>query len=514
MRRSLVLIALLAVALLATAAPAPRATAGEDATIRGIVYWDRDADGQRDADELGIATSPVLVAENDTEPLVTGFADDDGAYEMTAPPGAYRLSDGLARSFEECAGAPMPSYYPWGFRDCVGAEYPITSDRFTDAFDLDPGATVEIDLPVTARDEMIFLGRALDDGGNVSAGSVITAVNGDTECGAVTVKETGSSGGGPGDWELRALGAGQRDGCYEPGDNVTFMLDGIEAGQAWSYQRFSPAPTRNGEFGREGIATVDIEFLQDYAWVWSDDLLDPNLTPYPFGTPVRAMVAGIVCGETQIGDESVERDGVTGFGHLLIESANLEAGCGQFGVGFDIIVGDDVQPQHLPWDTVVYQVGSVLLPPPVEPSSPPTMYCPPSVVVSPDWPLSPPAGSISPPPAPESPPAAAIVQQPPAQFAVLQEVPASPPPASPPPLDLPLSPPDLSPPSSPPSSTPALPVDCLPIPAGMVSGPDTGFGPQDPDPHAWLALLALAMLAAGAFILGVANRRRNARVVD
>jgi hypothetical protein len=504
---------MMAVALLVTAAPAPRATAGEDATVRGTVYWDRDADGEQDADEPGIATNPVLVAEHDTDPLVTGFADDDGAFEMTAPPGTYRLAGGVARSFEECYGAPMPSYNPYGFRDCAGADFPITSDRFTEALDLDAGDTVEIDLPVTSRDEMIILGRALDDGGNVPAGSVITAVTGDVECGSVTVEEGGSPGGGPGDWELRALGAGQRDGCYEPGDNVTFMLDGREAGEAWSYQRFSPVPTRNGEFGREGIATVDIEFLQDYAWVWSDDLLDPTLAPYPTGTPVRAMVAGIVCGETQIGDAPLEREGVSGFGHLLVASADVQPGCGQFGVPFDIVVGDDVTPQHLPWDHVIYQVGSVLIPPPNEPSSPPTTYCLPYVIPS-DWPMSPPDGPFSPPPGRQSPPDAAIVQQPPAQFALLQEAPQSPPPSSPPPVDLPLSPPDLSPPSSPPSYTPSVPVDCLPIPAGVVNGPDTGFGPADPDRHAWLALFPLAMLAAGAIAIGAGKARHKIDAIE
>jgi hypothetical protein len=388
---------LVALALVSAAGSALPARAGDSATVRGVVYWDGDADGEQDADEPGIATNPVLVAPDGTDPIVTGFADDDGAFEMTAPPGSYRLSPGVARSFEECAGAPMPSYYPWGFRDCAGAEYPITSDPFTDAFDLDAGDEVTIDLPVTTRDEMIFLGRALDDGGNVPAGSVITAMNGDVVCGSATIKEAGSSGGGPGDWELRALGAEQRDGCYDPGENVTFMLEGREAGEGWSYQRFSPVPTENGEYGREGIVTADIEFLEDYAWVWADDLLDPNLTPYPFGTPVRAIVAGVVCGETEIGDEPIERDGVTGFGRLLVASAGVQPGCGQFGVPFDIVVGDDVMPQHLPWDNVVYQIGSVFVPPPAEPTSPPP-YCTP-YVVSPDGPVSPPEGSISPPPA-------------------------------------------------------------------------------------------------------------------
>jgi hypothetical protein len=503
-------VSLVALALVAAAAPPLPARAGDSATVRGVVYWDRDADGEQDADEPGIATNPVLVAADDTDPLVTGFANDDGAFEMTAPPGTYRLSDGLARSFEECFGAPMPSYNPWGFRDCAGAEYPITSDRFTDAFDIDAGETIDIDLPVTTRDEMIILGRALDDGGNVSAGSVITAVNGDVECGSATVEEGGSPGGGPGDWELRALGAGQRDGCYEPGQNVTFMLGGREAGEAWSYQRFSPVPTQNGEYGREGITTVDIEFLEDYAWVWADYLLDPAGAPYPPGTSVRAIVAGIVCGETAIGDDQMERDGVTGFGHLLVASAALQPGCGQFGAPFDIVVGDAVTPHHLPWDNVVYQIGSVFLPPPTEPSSPPPVtYCYPTDVspVSPYWPLSPPSDWLSPPPAPDSPPSEPIVQQQPAQFALLQEAPQSPQPASPPPVDLPLSPPDLSPPTSPPS----FPVGCLPVPLGLVNGPDTGMGPQPSGDHTWLAWVALTMLAAGTTLSATAMRPCRAR---
>ena len=496
---------LVTLALVVAAAPPLPARAGGSATVRGAVYWDRDGDGEQDADEPGIATNPVLVAEDDTDPLVTGFADEDGAFELTAPPGTYRLSDGLARSFEECFGAPMPSYYPWGFRDCAGAEYPITSDRFTDAFDIDAGETIDVDLPVTTRDEMIILGRALDDVGNVPAGSVVTAVNGDVECGSVTVEEGGSPGGGPGDWELRALGAGERDGCYEPGQNVTFMLDGHEAGEAWSYQRFSPVPTRNGEYGREGITTVDISFLENYMWIWADNRRDPNGEPYAPGTPVRAIFpGGIVCGETAIGDDPVARDQLSGFARLLVPSS-----CGGFGAVFDVMIGGDVAYSGLAWmDTVFMISGTSEPPPPVDPSSPPP-YCAP-YAVSPYWPASPPSDWLSPPPAPESPPAEPIVQQPPAQFALLQEAPQSPPPASPPPIDLPLSPPDLSPPSSPPSFPPSFPVGCLPVPYGLVNGPDTGMGPQRSGDHKWMAWVALTMLAAGTTLLAAAMKRSRA----
>ncbi|MEX2225937.1 MAG: hypothetical protein WEB52_05750 [Dehalococcoidia bacterium] len=319
------------------------AQAGEAiGAVTGVIYWDRNADGDQDADEPGIPTNPTLSSPDGGVPSLVGDQYEDGSYLMEAAPGTYRLSPGIATSFEHCAGAPLPSYNPFGFRDCVGADYPITSEPFTEPFDLEAGATIEIHVPVTTRDEMILLGRALTDSGNAPAGSVITAVHNGTECGTVTITEADSPSGGPGDFVLRALGADQRTGCYEPGDNVFFELDGVESGEGWSYQRFSPVPTLNGEFGREGIVTADISFLQEHAWFWADDRFAPNGSMIAPGTPVRAVFpGGVVCGETQIGDKLSLAGEVSGFGRLLIRSANLQPGCGTHGAAFHAKLDDE-----------------------------------------------------------------------------------------------------------------------------------------------------------------------------
>jgi hypothetical protein len=461
----------------------PAAEAGETAVVRGVVYWDRDADGEQDGDEPGIETNPVLTGEDTSLPLETGFADEDGRYEMEIAPGTYRFSPGVAVAFEQCAGVPLPSYNPFGFRDCVGADYPITSERFTDAFDLAAGETVEIDFGVTTRDEMILLGRALTDEGNAPAGSVVTAVHDGVECGTATIEEGGSPGGGPGDFVLRALGADQREGCFEQGDGVVFVIDGMEANEQWTYTRFSPVPSLNGEYGREGVTTVDVSFLEQHAWIWWDDRWSVSGSPFPPGTPVRAVFPGdIVCGETVTGDIASASEELSGFGRLLVRSADLQAGCGTFGAAFDIIIGDAFFTDGAYWDSVVYQLGDGVPPIDDADSPPPYQYCPPIVTdpasspdsppsgTSPDpWPPDSPPFNASPDPWPQSPPPLS----PPTSAAVtaFQDVV----PVSPPPGELPLSPPPLSPPPADEALSPTVsPPVCYAPAAGVINPPDTG----------------------------------------
>jgi hypothetical protein len=458
------------------------AHAGEAAgTVTGVIYWDRDGNHERDADEPGIPTNPLLASTDGEVPTLVGDQYGDGSYLMEAGPGTYRVGPGIATNFEHCAGAPLPSYNPFGSRDCVEAELPITSEPFTEPFDLEDGETLEIDLAVTTRDEMILLGRALYDGGNVPAGSVITATNNGIECGSTTVELQDSPGGGPGDWILRALGAEQRDGCFESGDTVLFDMDGVRAGEAWTYQRFSPVPTLDGEFGREGIVTVDISFLEQHAWFWADARFTPEGSMIAPGTPVRAIFPeGIVCGETRIGDVPSLAGEVSGFSRLLIRSASLQPGCGTHGAAFQVAIGDLVtyDVHWYPWmfqlfgsDASEYPLPTPGSPPPASPA-----YCEPIQVipVDPGVPLSPPPSlsditpqsppRTAPDPWPQSPPSATVV-------IALQEQPLSPPPTSPPPTDLPLSPPQLSPPLSPPIG----PQVCVPAASsGVLNPPDTG----------------------------------------
>jgi hypothetical protein len=446
------------------AATRPAAEAGETSVVRGVVYWDSDADGEQDSDEPGFETNPVLTGEDTALPLETGFAGEDGRFEMQVAPGTYRFSPGVAVAFEQCAGVPLPSYNPFGFRDCVGADYPITSERFTDAFDLAAGETVEINFGVTTRDEMILLGRALMDGGNAAAGSVVTAVNDGVECGTATIEEGGSPGGGPGDFELRALGADQRAGCFEPGDAVLFEMNGVQANEGWTYVPFSPVPTLNGEYGREGVTTIDISFLEQHAWFWWDDLRGTDGSPFPPGTPVRAVFpGGMVCGETETGDIASVREELSGFGRLLVRSAELQDGCGTFGARFDIVVGDQTAFRGHDWEPRMFDFGGSV-PPVDDAQSPPYPYCPPILVDAPPSPHS-----ASPDPWPESPPPLSPPSS--AAVAAFQDVP----PLSPPPGEPPLSPPPLSPPSvddalSPPPSPPV----CYAPAAGVINPPDTG----------------------------------------
>jgi len=478
---------LIAVAFVASGSVNAANAGAATGTVTGVVYWDRNANGSQDAGEPGFETNPVLTAPDSALPLVTGFAGDDGRYEMQAEAGTYRFSPGVAVAFENCAAAPLPSYNPFGARNCVGADYPITSERFTEPFDLGAGETVDIDFGVTTRDEMILLGRALVDRGNAPAGTVVTASVNGVECGSATIEEGGSPGGGPDDFELRILGAGQRDGCAEQGDLVTIAIGDVASPQSnlFVYVPFSPVPNPAYYLDREGVMIVDLAFFRDYAWVFSDDRTLEDGSPVPNGTAVRAMVDGVLCGETVIGDLPGVADQLSGFGRLFVASDAVQPGCAAPGRTFDVVIGERGVFSDLTWEPRLYVLGTSADPNSPPPASPPSvpLPCPTPVIgvetggtlshppidpnlISPpiDPNLQSPPPSASPNPWPQSPPAATGVR-------ALQEVPQSPPPwpqsppGSPPPLNEPLSPPELLPP-------PAV-IGC-PVPAGAVRPPDTG----------------------------------------
>jgi len=349
--------------------PYGTAASQEFGTVTGIVFWDRNENGEHDAGELAIATQVQLRPPTDPETRHLGFDDTDeaGIYAIQSLPGQYRLGTTVPRFSGVCADTGGFSYNPFPQSRCWAARLPVTSPEFTDVFTVVAGETLTIDLPVTTRDEMVFIARAIEDTHYMTGGEIITAMVNSRPCGESAPFQTPhpDSPSGEAFVQLNVAGDAEIDGCARPGDEILFELHGRTAGQVYQYVPFTPPqlPLPRGD-----LHFADLYFSEDWMWVWSDDRLKDG-QPYPPGTPVVARVGDVECARTTIGDifgEHAADVPISGFGRLQIPSARIKPGCGR-PIGVDIYIGGDLAIDNVPWEPALFQIGST--PPPATPTA-------------------------------------------------------------------------------------------------------------------------------------------------
>ena len=170
------------------------------------------------------------------------------------------------------------------------------------------------------------MGLSLLEDDFAPSGTPIVALVSGHECGSTNMPS--ANGGFSGDhmFELHIMGVGERSGCARPGDQVTFTVGGIPAGESFSWLPFTEVQSL-GQF-----MVVHLTALPDRAWYWmqtesADSLLDGGL--------VEALVDGNVCGETVIRTAKAlgyyAPNGLGGFSRLTVPSQDIQPGCGHPG---------------------------------------------------------------------------------------------------------------------------------------------------------------------------------------
>jgi hypothetical protein len=214
---------------------------------------------------------------------------------------------------------------------------------------------------VTARDQHVFIVRAIVETEYAPAGSVVEAVVGDRACGSGTVPELHpDSPPSDSDFNIYVDGAGSVAGCAEPGDAVTFRLvgQGLIAQQTYEYVPWVPreiAPL----FLVTRITRADLVFAEDYMWLWSDNLVFPDGSRIPNGARVIARIGQAGCG-VGVNVAELTPGGSVGFPQMLVPSERISIGCGEVGATVQLIA---ILPERdevitsFPWVPGVMQVG-------------------------------------------------------------------------------------------------------------------------------------------------------------
>ena len=333
------LVALLTLVALAT--PFASHAQSSEGTVTGTIYWDRNADGDRDESEPPLSLGALLM-----EPASTGIFDSasnspDGRYTISYTPGTYRIEPSVETSIGICADAFRGSFGPFSPSLCYGAPPPYSAAEPGEPFELRAGETVTIDLPVLVRQVMMFSLRAIEEDGYARAGDTITAVVRGKECGSATVPSATASGEGANVFPLLVDGENATPGCARPGDPVTFHLNDRQAvNPPVAFDPFDPSI--EVAVPHLWVRRIDLVFMENWAWFWSDDLRAFDNGEISTGTRIAAVVNGKECaiGRPYVGlleDAAGEKH--YGFGPIMIPATSVPGGCGSPGAVVSFEVG-------------------------------------------------------------------------------------------------------------------------------------------------------------------------------
>ena len=296
----------------------------EPGTITGVLFHDRNGDGDRVTGENLVPGRRRVTLMRDGDVIETRVVHFDGVYLFHGlAPGNYIVASDLDDDWSRGCSEPEFSYNPLQRPSCAQTVLPWdpTSPNPV-AVSLDGGGAV-VDFGAEPADVMVVRGDALLETGHAPMGTVITALVKGNECGTTTVV-----GGKYDDFSFSILGAGEREGCALPGDQVQFTVGGVSAVNTIRWKplfdpsRFFPSLPFDLILPHFG----DIVAMQDHVWYWferSDD------SPVPDGTLVQAMIDGVVCGDARV--ESLASEDIAGFSQLLVSSSDVEEGCGREG---------------------------------------------------------------------------------------------------------------------------------------------------------------------------------------
>jgi hypothetical protein len=334
------------------------------------VYWDANGNGAQDTGERGIHTRVDLLDDGGAT-VGSGEADTAGDYRIEIAPGTYRAKPYVYRRIGMCADTLMATNSPFPAGGCYAAEFPVTSPETSDAFTIAAGATRRDDFGVTAKDQMVIIAQAVEEGGYAPPGSTVTARVRGKACGSVVVPGEPGSAERAATFVLYVEGAGSVSGCAAPGDTVEFEMNGRTASETVTYARFVPGPTAWSLYYAGGVAFVDMAFAKDWMWIWSDNLAFPDSRPVPAGAWIVARIGQAGCG-LGVNTSDVNAGGSIGFARLLVPSERISIGCGKAGAQVDLVAilpDRDEAIASFPWKPGVKQIGPAGVAPPPAPTA-------------------------------------------------------------------------------------------------------------------------------------------------
>jgi hypothetical protein len=310
----------------------------ETGMVSGYVFHDLDRDGVRDSGEPGLV-SIVQVFNSDT---LAGdvLSNTEGAYVIEGiAPGDYTLGTELDGAASFCLTPAFPSFHPLLLAGCFGdvpepwhnttpEQFPIT---------IEGGGSYQFDIGGYPFDQSVLMGHAILEDNYAAPGTPIQAfVNGQL-CG-----ETASNGRGQPDFEITILGAGEQAGCAMPGQELRFVIGGLDAAE-------TPAYTPQIEQIDPGRFLQNLTAMNNYAWYW---LIQPSEQLPPAGSLVQALIGDTVCGETVLESQSW----ASGFYRLAVRSDAVQPGCARPGARVSFLVGGVRAVNTVDWRTGVQQI--------------------------------------------------------------------------------------------------------------------------------------------------------------
>jgi hypothetical protein len=204
----------------------------EPGEIRGMVFYDRNANGTRDAGEEGL--SGMRISRFPGGELQTVTTGDTGEYVFgDLSPGLYTVEANLRRQQSPFCSTTAFSFDPLQRGACLAPFFPWKPTS-PDGIEVTVRGGVRLDFGARPADVAVWVGDAILELDHPPAGTEIVALVNGHECGAATV-----TGGSAYDFMIDVLGAGERPGCARPGDLVQFTVGGVPAAEAAGWSPFT-----------------------------------------------------------------------------------------------------------------------------------------------------------------------------------------------------------------------------------------------------------------------------------
>lgn len=243
-------------------------------TISGVLYHDLNEDGVRNEGEPGLSGQPVDLLSDD-EIMQASETGIEGEYAFNAPAGEYTVrADTDFRAF--FCSDDFGSFDPLWFTECMTPKIPwaFTTEEEVNVV-VQAGIGETIDFGARKMDAMLMAGRGYYQNGT-PAGTILEAYVSGTKCGeAELMQKQGHN------YELAVLGASEAPGCAVHGDEVTFIIGGIEAvARDCSDELCQPHPV----FYQSTASTPIVQGLvavEDYAIYWAQELAYPDIGVAP-----------------------------------------------------------------------------------------------------------------------------------------------------------------------------------------------------------------------------------------
>ncbi|MCH8813754.1 MAG: hypothetical protein IH957_01470 [Chloroflexi bacterium] len=324
------------------ASAAAKAPLGAGGTVIGVMFQDIDEDGVRDPGEPGISGHP-LELEMGGVVVQTATTAAGGAFSLAAAPGSYTLRADTNFHAFFCVDT-FGSFNPTALDDCMTPEVPwafTTPEEVPLA--LAAGETETVDFGIRRADVAVLAGIVVHQGGKAPPGTVIEAFVGETKCGETAVESYVP--GGIHNYELAVFGAGEIDGCAEPGEGVSFTVNGLQADQVLAYE-----PTGSG------MRPMALVAITDYAIYWAQELALPNAfdpSPSAYG-----VIDGFVCqgADIQVMYPPFIGGPLVGFAGIAVASAELLPGCGYPGALVSFRVGTKETGTVAVWEPGIHYI--------------------------------------------------------------------------------------------------------------------------------------------------------------